>query len=327
MRGRTFPDTPVGRTRAWDARLTVPCGVQAPARGGTLEARRPAGTFELYGALTSEVPNRAAVDYTIGFFQPSHAVAPITQYSLRYARLYSEVNVVGWPAGPVALDFLPPPEIAVPAFGVSHPLRGPFTVGRVSAGVETWLILYDLNQDDRVLWAIDSGEGAETITIPWDQVNQALPGARLQQIEVKDAAGQILPYQVTNVAPQAKDPNNMGIAYGELIFQHDFAVGEQSATFTVEPIDGVAPVFPTKVFARYIPERLDDFAWENDKIAHRTYGPALAAARAPGSGKEVLVSSGLDVWSKRVAYPVVDRWYNKGHDHYHHDNTCTVLDS
>lgn len=160
---------------------------------------------------------------------------------------------------------------------------------------------------------------AETITIPWAQVNEALPGARLQQIAVKDATGQVLPYQVTNIAPQAKDPTGAGVAYGELIFQHDFAVGEQSATFTVECIEGVAPVFPAKVFARYIPERLDDFAWENDKVAHRTYGPALAAAREPGSSKEVLVSSGLDVWSKRVAYPIVDRWYNKGHDHYHHD--------
>ena len=68
-----------------------------------------------------------------------------------------------------------------------------------------------------------------------------------------------------------------------------------------------------------MPERLDDFAWENDKIGHRTYGPALAAPAAAGSGKEVLVTSGLDLWFKRVPYPIVDRWYNKGHDHYHHD--------
>jgi len=124
---------------------------------------------------------------------------------------------------------------------------------------------------------------------------------------------------VTNVAPQAKDPKNEGIAYGELIFQHDFAPGEKKATFTVEKIDTVAPVFPSKVSARYIQERLDDFAWENDKVAHRTYGPALAAPAAEGSGKEVLVTSGMDIWFKRVPYPIVDRWYNKGHDHYHDD--------
>lgn len=160
---------------------------------------------------------------------------------------------------------------------------------------------------------------SETITVPWSQVSEALPGALLQKIAVKNAAGKVLPYQVTNVAPQAKDPQNKGVAYGELIFQHDFAADEKSATFTVEKIDEVAPVFPTRAFARYVPERLDDFAWENDKIAHRTYGPALAAPRDPGSNKEVLVTSGLDIWCKRVSYPIVDRWYNKGHDHYHTD--------
>jgi hypothetical protein len=160
---------------------------------------------------------------------------------------------------------------------------------------------------------------AETITVPWKEVNAALPGALLQRIAVKDAKGQVLPYQVTNVLPQAKDPKGVGIAYGELIFQHDFAAGEKSATFTVEKIDTVAPVFPSKAFARYVPERLDDFAWENDRIGHRTYGPALAAPDEPKTGKEVLVTSGLDVWCKRVSYPIVDRWYNKGHDHYHHD--------
>jgi hypothetical protein len=160
---------------------------------------------------------------------------------------------------------------------------------------------------------------SETITIPWSQVNEALPGALLQKIAVKDSTGRSLPYQVTNVAPQAKDPQGKGVAYGELIFQHDFAAGEKSAVFTVEKTEEVSPVFPAKAFARYVPERLDDFAWENDRVAHRIYGPALAAPAPAGSGKEVLVTSGIDVWCKRVSYPIVDRWYNKGHDHYHKD--------
>ena len=160
---------------------------------------------------------------------------------------------------------------------------------------------------------------AETIAIAWADVNRALSGALLQHIVVKDAAGKVLPYQVTNIAPQAKDPEGKGIAYGELIFQHDFKAGEKSARFTVEKTEAMAPVFPTKVFARYVPERLDDFAWENDKVGHRTYGQALGAPAPAGSDKEVLETSGVDIWFKRVPYPIVDRWYNKGHDHYHHD--------
>ncbi|ATC64059.1 DUF4861 domain-containing protein [Nibricoccus aquaticus] len=170
-----------------------------------------------------------------------------------------------------------------------------------------------------VTHALDAARPSETITIPWSEVNKALPNAYLQKIAVKDAAGNVLPYQVTNVAPQAKDPKNVGAAYGELIFQHSFAAGEKSATFTIEKTDVVSPVFPQKAFARYIPERLDDFGWENDKVAHRTYGQALGEPAPAGVVKEVLVTSGLDIWSKRVDYPIVDRWYNKGHDHYHKD--------
>ena len=166
---------------------------------------------------------------------------------------------------------------------------------------------------------LDAARPAETITVPWAEVSRVLPGALLQHIVVRDAAGHVLPYQVTNVLPQGRDPKNQGSAYGELIFQHDFARGEQSASFTVDESETVSPPFPAKVTARYVPERLDDFAWENDRIAHRTYGAALAAPAPAGSDKEVLVTSGLDIWFKRVTYPVLDRWYNKGSDHYHKD--------
>jgi len=160
---------------------------------------------------------------------------------------------------------------------------------------------------------------SETITLPWADVNRALPGALIQHLTVRDKHGRALPYQVTNVAPLAKDPQGVGAAYGELIFQYSFAAGETSAAFTVEKSEELTPVFAQAANARYVQERLDDFAWENDLIAHRTYGTALGAPAAPGSGKEVLNSSGLDVWFKRVPYPIIDRWYNKGHDHYHKD--------
>lgn len=160
---------------------------------------------------------------------------------------------------------------------------------------------------------------AETISVPWAEVARVLPGTLLQHVVVRDGAGRSLSYQVTNVAPEARDPHNLGLAYGELLFQHDFPAGEKTAMFTVERSEAVAPVFPPQAFARFVPERLDDFAWENDKIGHRTYGPALARPDDGKTGKEVLVTSGLDLWCKRVSYPIVDRWYNKGHNHYHAD--------
>jgi unsaturated rhamnogalacturonyl hydrolase len=56
-----------------------------------------------------------------------------------------------------------------------------------------------------------------------------------------------------------------------------------------------------RAYARLVPERKDDLAWENDKVAFRVYGPALR------SGPE---DSGIDAWTKRVARPVIDKWYS-----------------
>ncbi|MDC7682594.1 glycoside hydrolase family 88 protein [Asticcacaulis sp. BYS171W] len=55
-----------------------------------------------------------------------------------------------------------------------------------------------------------------------------------------------------------------------------------------------------RAVARFAPDRLDDLLWENDKVAHRIYGPALEARESPSG-------SGIDVWAKRVRYPFMDR--------------------
>ena len=52
---------------------------------------------------------------------------------------------------------------------------------------------------------------------------------------------------------------------------------------------------------RLVPERKDDFNWENDRVAFRMYGPALQA-----TGE---ISSGIDLWAKRTDKLVADKWY------------------
>jgi unsaturated rhamnogalacturonyl hydrolase len=69
-----------------------------------------------------------------------------------------------------------------------------------------------------------------------------------------------------------------------------------------------------RAYARMVPERKDDLAWENDKVAFRVYGPALR-----GSTED----SGIDAWTKRVARPVIDKWYANELQHgisYHQDH-------
>ena len=100
----------------------------------------------------------------------------------------------------------------------------------------------------------------------------------------------------------------------KLLFQVDLAPGE-TRRYLVLARGQVAAVPPAdaKAHARFVPERLDDFAWESDRIAHRVYGPAIMT-----DPKEHLISSGVDVWVKSVRTPVIDKWYKSGDYHKDH---------
>ena len=89
-----------------------------------------------------------------------------------------------------------------------------------------------------------------------------------------------------------------------LLFQVDLAPGESRTFYVLEPLLPAVPQPVIKTFARYVPERQDDFAWESDRIAHRMYGPALETWKA-----EPLTSSGIDVWIKRTRNLVVNQMY------------------
>ena len=68
-----------------------------------------------------------------------------------------------------------------------------------------------------------------------------------------------------------------------------------------------------RVYGRFNRERFDDFAWENDRVAHRMYGAALETWQ-----REPLTSSTIDVWLKRTRRLVLNDWYMV--DDYHRDN-------
>lgn len=94
----------------------------------------------------------------------------------------------------------------------------------------------------------------------------------------------------------------------KLLFQVDLAPGE-TRTYSIYDTSALAAVPPPimKTFARYVPERHDDIAWESDRIAHRMYGKALETWQA-----EPLTSSGIDVWIKRTRNLIVNTMYGTG---------------
>lgn len=69
-----------------------------------------------------------------------------------------------------------------------------------------------------------------------------------------------------------------------------------------------------KVMARYVPERSDDFVFENNLVAGRFYGQALEGNPT---------SPGIDIWVKLPGKLVADEWYKgamEDPDYYHHNH-------
>ena len=129
----------------------------------------------------------------------------------------------------------------------------------------------------------------------------------LDLIHVHDAAGGELLCQAIDLDG---DPLRR---FDAVIFQADFAAGE-TKSFQISA--GGKQVFRKeqfKAFGRFVRERFDDFTWENDRVAHRTYGQALETWQG-----EPLTSSTIDIWSKRTPRMVINDWYLA--DDYHADH-------
>ena len=165
---------------------------------------------------------------------------------------------------------------------------------------------------------LDVARPGSVIPVPYDGIAEVAPDLRMFHVVVRDSKGRVLPSQIVNY-----EHDHRGAQYDFLVFWYDFAAKEKRATFTVEAVATATPPEAPCVYARTVPERYDDVAWENDRIAHRMYGMAL---NTPAAGGERLRGSGIDVWAKRVKYPIIDRWYAKGHDQFHKDEEGEGLD-
>ncbi|MBD2723100.1 DUF4861 domain-containing protein [Hymenobacter armeniacus] len=156
---------------------------------------------------------------------------------------------------------------------------------------------------------------AETISLPLARLPAAARRLSPAGLRVLDAAGTVLVSQLMD--------NDADGQPDELLFQTDIP-GQGRQTFTLVPAAGGAgvPASSRTTFARFVPERTDDFAWENDRVAFRTYGPVaerLAVAKDPNG----TLTSGMDCWLKRVDYPIIDKWYAgnvRESGFYHHDH-------
>ena len=144
----------------------------------------------------------------------------------------------------------------------------------------------------------DIARHSETIEIAWAELAPT-EGLTADNVVVRDPAGHEIPSQV--IYAGGEEPRS-------LIFQTDAEPGAE-LLFTIAP--GRRSAYPAKAFGRHVPERYDDYAWENNLVAYRLYGPALETS------PEKLITPGIDVWVKCSEKLVIDEWYAKGD--YHHN--------
>jgi hypothetical protein len=101
-------------------------------------------------------------------------------------------------------------------------------------------------------------------------------------------------------------------AQESLIFQTDVPARGQRSFVLKAGAKRTYKASDFRAYGRFNRERFDDFAWENDRVAHRMYGAALETWE-----KEPLTSSTVDVWLKRTRRLVLNDWYMA--DDYHRD--------
>ncbi|HYK91806.1 MAG TPA: DUF4861 family protein [Acidobacteriota bacterium] len=151
---------------------------------------------------------------------------------------------------------------------------------------------------------LDFPRPSETLVLEAKDL-QMLNTGDLRKIHVRDAQSG------RELLTQAIDLNGDSIME-ELIFQADFRAHESRSYSLTTGAVQLPSKDDFKAYGRFVRERYDDFAWENDRIAHRMYGTALETWQ-----QEPLTSSAVDVWCKRVRRLVVNDWYML--DHYHED--------
>jgi pectinesterase len=135
----------------------------------------------------------------------------------------------------------------------------------------------------------------EVIVLRWNNLKEVISTDDPTKIIVVDERTKERP--VSQII--YSDKNNTP---ADLIFISNFRAKEIK-NFVIKVDSGEQKPVQSLTDARFMVPR-EDVAWENDRIAFRIYGPALAKD----------VNNGIDVWTKRVHYLIVEKWYKGDED-------------
>ena len=114
----------------------------------------------------------------------------------------------------------------------------------------------------------------------------------------------------------------------EVLFQPTINAHSEANFEVVSIKKAEQPQAENLCYSRFVPERTDDYTWENDRVAFRVFGPN-AQYRAENGLPQPTLSSGVDAWLKKVKHPIINNWYKKEieTDGTYHEDTGEGLDN
>ncbi|HUH19697.1 DUF4861 family protein [Albibacterium sp.] len=147
--------------------------------------------------------------------------------------------------------------------------------------------------------SLDIARADEVVAISWASILNKYPSIDTANFKVVDAASkQEVPFQLEHAGQKAIQ---------NLLLQVNVVA---KASIQLSIVANKPETVVSKTYGRYVPERYDDFAWENDKVAYRMYGKALETR--PDN------AFGIDVWVKRSNKLVINDWYKTADYHKDH---------
>ena len=158
----------------------------------------------------------------------------------------------------------------------------------------------------RVTSNLDAPRPGETVEVTAAALSGRVAAADIGRLAVLDRR------TGHELLAQPVDQDGDGVP-DRVVFQADFAPRETREFVVAAAEPRKARIADYRVYARFVRERQDDFAWENDRVAFRMYGQALETFE-----QEPLTSSAVDAWEKRTRRLVLNDWYLV--DDYHREH-------
>lgn len=154
----------------------------------------------------------------------------------------------------------------------------------------------------------------EIVSLSTGQLKTFFGKNKAEDLRIKDAQNNYLPIQWIDNDGDGKND--------EVLFQAKVDAKKTNSYTIVADSKTAVPESKLTTYSRLVPERVDDYTWENDKIAFRVYGPK-GQVEALAGVKGSTLSSGVDIWFKRTERSVINEWY-KGYltdPMYYHKDT------